>query len=93
MNNHVLVVEHLLGCGAFLEAQDELKCTPLHLACKKGSLDCINLLLKQNAKFDAKDFRDWTPLHYASYNGHPAVVNKLVCWDADYDKLRDIRNK
>lgn len=93
MNNHLEVCKLLLEHHASLETPDELKCTPIHMACKKGSLDCVKLLLHMNARYDARDFRDWTPLHYASYNGHPKVINKLCIWDADEDKLRHIRNK
>jgi len=45
LNNHVEVCESLLESGAKKEARDEQKCTPLHLACRKGSLSCIKLLL------------------------------------------------
>ena len=37
MKNHVPVIRLLLASKAVLEAKDSLHCTPLHLACKKGS--------------------------------------------------------
>lgn len=75
-----------------MEAKDESQCTPLHLACKKGSLECIELLLKKGADIMAQDNRLWTPLHYASYNGHPKAVNFLLVWEADFDKLASVKN-
>jgi ankyrin repeat protein len=33
------------GSKAKIEALDDAGCTPLHLACKKGSIDAVNLLL------------------------------------------------
>lgn len=39
--NHVEVVQYLLDKGADLEAPDELKCTPLALACKRGCLEAM----------------------------------------------------
>jgi len=75
-----------------MEAKDEQKCTPLHLACKKGSQRCLELLLKQDADIMALDIRDWTPLHYAAYNGHHQAVNTLLKWEADADKLYQVKN-
>jgi len=78
--------------GGDIEARDEHKCTPLHHACKKGSQECLELLLQNGANIMAQDNRQWTPLHYASYNGHPKAVNFLLKWEADFDKLRDVQN-
>mmetsp|Transcript_33641 Transcript_33641/g.51883 ORF Transcript_33641/g.51883 Transcript_33641/m.51883 type:complete len:173 (+) Transcript_33641:1516-2034(+) len=68
------------------------KCSPLHLACKKGSQECLELLLRQGANIMAQDERLWTPLHYAAYNGHPAAVNFLLKWEADFDQLQGMLN-
>ena len=76
-----------------VEREDEQKCTPLHLACKKGSLEAVTTLLVFDANIYAKDERLWTPLHYAAYNGFPKVCKKLLTWSADTDpRLRDSRN-
>jgi ankyrin repeat protein len=40
----------------------------------------------------ALDNRQWTALHYASYNGHPKAVNTLLKWEADFDKLSNVKN-
>ena len=92
MHNHVEVLELLLQYGAVLEAEDEQKCTALHLACKKGRLHSVQLLLMSEANIYAQDFRQWTGLHYASYNGHKSVCNLLLKWEADRDILRDMVN-
>jgi len=75
-----------------MEWQDDLKCTPLHLACKRGSLAAVMLLLQSGANIYAQDHRQWTPLHYAAYNGHPKVCNALLKWEADNDVLREVRS-
>jgi len=77
---------------AELEWQDDLKCTPLHLACKKGSLEAIELLLTNGANIESRDHRSWTSLHYAAYNNHPKCINKLLKWEADVDRLREVRS-
>jgi len=92
LNNHDQVLASLLATGANMEAKDEQQCTPLHLACKKKSQECLELLLGKGANLMAPDTRDWTPLHYASYNGHPRAVNFLLKWEADDDKLKDVKN-
>jgi len=92
MNNHESIVGFLLSRKAGLELKDELECTPLHQACRKGSDACLQLLLRSNANIMALDNRSWTPLHYSSYNGMYKAVNFLLKWEADYDKLRFVRN-
>jgi ankyrin repeat protein len=82
----------LLANKAEIEWMDEQKCTPLHLACKKGNIDSVALLLTHGAQIYAKDFRQWTPLHYASYNGYRKVCNYLLKWEADKDVLRNMKN-
>lgn len=77
---------------ADLEWKDDLSCTPLHLACKKGGLETVDLLLQSGANIYAQDHRLWNPQHYAAYNGHAKVVNKLAKWEADNDVLKDMRS-
>jgi len=81
-----------LANGAELEWVDEQKCTPLHLACKRGHIESVALLLNSGANIYAQDMRQWTALHYAAYNGHKKVCNLLLKWEADNDKLRDMKN-
>jgi ankyrin repeat protein len=45
LNNHVEVIQLLLGSQAEIEWNDDQKCTPLHLACKKGHIESVALLL------------------------------------------------
>jgi len=90
--NKTDMVKLLIANGADIEFSSEDKCTPLHYAAKKGSLDCVKVLLNAKAVIYKQDQRLWTPLHYAAYNGHKKVVNFLLYWDADYEKLRLMRN-
>lgn len=62
------------------------------MACKKGNLESVALLLVNEANIYALDFRSWTPLHYGSYNGHRKVCNYLLKWEADKDVLKDMKN-
>jgi len=76
---------------ADMEAMDDLKCTPLHMAAKKGSTEALVLLLQNGSNIYAQDERSWTALHYAAYNGHAAIVNFLLKWEADGDALQEMR--
>lgn len=68
LQNNPKVLKYLLDscpepqeCLKFMMAEDEQKCTPLHLACKNGSQECIELLLEheyvlmQHLREQAKD--------------------------------------
>ena len=93
MRNHTNLIQLLIKNKAALEAKDEQGCTPLHLACKKGSLEACSMLLAYESDIYALDERKWTALHYAAYNGFPKVCKKLLTWSTDRDpKLRDTRN-
>ena len=91
-SNHTDMVKLLIENGADKEFESEDKCTPLHYAAKRGNLECVKELLKSNAIICRQDIRLWTPLHYAAYNGHKNVVSYLLYWDADYEKLRYMKN-
>jgi len=53
LNNHPDIIELLIASGAEMEWVDEQKCTPLHLACKKGCLESVILLLIRGANIYA----------------------------------------
>lgn len=69
----------LIRNGADVNAQDNHKATPLHLACAKGYLNIVKLLLEQGALVNqiGTDMGE-TPLHQASRHGHEDVVRYLI---------------
>ena len=75
-----------------MEDKDDLECTALHLACKKGSYESMVELLQRGCREYALDHRKWNALHYAMYNGHAKCVNFLVRFEADYDLLKKMRS-
>jgi ankyrin repeat protein len=60
--------------------------TPLHLACEKGKLADVELLLNHGADPNFTNdycYRHWTPLHYACLSERPEVVKMLLEHGAD----------
>jgi len=86
------IVQFLLESGSDQDFQDELGCTPLHLAAKKNHVKCMELLLEAEADLYCLDFRSWNILHYASFHGCKKAVRFIVKYDADYDRLQNMRN-
>ncbi|CAK9200146.1 unnamed protein product [Sphagnum troendelagicum] len=61
-----------------LNATNKEENTPLHLACKEGHDEVVDVMLKrvEELALDAINIRGNTPLHLAAINGHVHVVNK-----------------
>ncbi|CAJ0951401.1 unnamed protein product [Ranitomeya imitator] len=54
-------------------------CTPLHLACKKGDIECIQELVEEcQAREDIADVNGETVYHYAARQNNPRVI-EILC--------------
>ena len=76
----IQTVQLLVGCGADVNALNELGQTPLHTAAG-GETDCHELcstLLEHNVKIDAVDNDGNQPLHLACSQGHTEVSRRLL---------------
>ncbi|KIJ05104.1 hypothetical protein PAXINDRAFT_33147, partial [Paxillus involutus ATCC 200175] len=58
--------------------QDIHSRTPLHLACSKGHLNIVELLVQNGANLNVQDNYFSTPLHLACSKGHLNIVELLV---------------
>jgi len=70
-----------------LNATNKEENTPLHLACKEGHDEVVDVMLERVGELalDAINIRGNTPLHLAAINGHVHIVNKLLKLEPEVD--------
>ncbi|XP_066934594.1 poly [ADP-ribose] polymerase tankyrase-2-like [Clytia hemisphaerica] len=72
----------------FEEAEDEaikIK-TPLTLACEKGNLEAVKILIDNGAEVNKKDGKTIRPLYQACVSGHREIIEHLIEEKADINK-------
>ena len=77
LEGHTSVLELLFGNGTSIEATDNDKNTPLHLAACIGHTSMVDLLLRKGASTEARNIFYQTPLELAAGDGHTDVVQLL----------------
>ncbi|XP_062511566.1 protein phosphatase 1 regulatory subunit 12B-like isoform X2 [Corticium candelabrum] len=77
-------VEKLLECG---EAMGEATggATALHVACAKGYLHVINLLLQAGVEVNSRDRDGWTPLHACAHWDQMTAAEMVITAGARFD--------
>src|SRR5438270_11696996 len=77
LRNEISEVKDLLGRGAKVNAQNNAKMTPLHIAAKQGEHEIVVLILAYHPNLALRDSRGWTPLTWA-VNAHRDEVAQLL---------------
>ncbi|KAM9028446.1 85/88 kDa calcium-independent phospholipase A2 isoform 2-T2 [Ara ararauna] len=65
----------VVSCVNSTDSEDG--CTPLHLACRKGDMECLLELLECHARVDITDIRGETVFHYAVRGNSPHIIELL----------------
>ena len=66
----------------WLDLVDIEGCTPVHVACTRGALECVQMLLRWNAPVTTRDISGATPAHAAAASGQMAVLRCLLLYDS-----------
>jgi acyl-CoA-binding protein len=90
-NGNVQKLQEILASGGaqFLNKQDDMSQTALHLAADRGHVDAVTTLLSHGADINIQDEDGLTPLHTAVMCEHEDIVRVLLEGGADVS-LEDI---
>ena len=69
------------------EARDEVGCTPLQKASRRGHCGAVLVLLQRGVEVNSLDRESRSPLHRAALRGHPEVAELLLENGADVNKM------
>ena len=61
--------------------------TPLHYACRKGSIPIVQYLISKGANIESKDYQGHTPLYIASFYHNKEIVDLLISKGANPDTI------
>lgn len=81
------IVEHLLDCGADINAVCEGDQTALHQACENGRFKIVKHLVERGAKLELKDRNGRTPFHSCAIESRIAIMQYLIQKGADRHAL------
>lgn len=75
----------------YINGQDTLGRSPLHIVCRSGWLAGVDLLLSRGANIKAETVYRSLPLHYAAVEGHLDICRLLIenCFANSYLRCRD----
>lgn len=71
-------VKRFIAQGESVNAIDEKKRTPLHLACWTGNAEIVKILLRQKSNVNAKAIDCFTPIHFAAQNNHVDCIRAVA---------------
>ncbi|XP_074138406.1 ankyrin repeat and death domain-containing protein 1B isoform X8 [Sminthopsis crassicaudata] len=78
VNNHVTVVDTLLGAKHNIDALNQKQQTPLHLAADLGNVELVDTLLKAGCDLKAVDKQGKTALDVATRSNHSLIVDMII---------------
>lgn len=88
---HKDIVEFLINKGAKVHTTGTKKKAAIHIACMKGNLEAVEILVKKGANINMKDKNDCTPLMHAAFYNKPEITKFLL--SLQKVNVNDIDNK
>lgn len=79
------IIERLIHRRANVSARNHQDQTPLHLACSKGNVDSVIVILEHGADIKASDSKGLNALHYAAQSGKQEITQHLLSHVASVD--------
>ena len=85
-------IKYLLKFGACIDTKDNYSKdeTPIIIAIKRDSMECVNLLLSHGCDVNIKCGDGYTALMYAVFNNNIECVNALIAVGCDIDAKSDV---
>jgi ankyrin repeat protein len=89
LHNLAQLAKYCLKKGVSVDICGKDRITPLHLACREGSIGVMRLLVDNHANVNAQDRDDYTPLHYAVIKQADTIVRELIIKGANVNLVDD----
>ncbi|KAM3146934.1 hypothetical protein pb186bvf_001088 [Paramecium bursaria] len=77
------LVRFYLTNGVNINILDEDRTSPLHIACRYGSIQVVEELINNGSNLDITDIAGWTPLHVAALYQRSQICQLLLRYGAD----------
>uniref|UniRef100_A0A7S1PFZ1 Uncharacterized protein n=2 Tax=Percolomonas cosmopolitus TaxID=63605 RepID=A0A7S1PFZ1_9EUKA len=90
-HNYLKVAETLLNYYANPNVQNALGFTALHVAARKGYVECVKMLLARGAQSDILDAQGKTPYYWAQAYQHSEIASLLPVFKYDWTKPQKVR--
>jgi len=72
---NISALRYYMNKGTNVNLLDEDRTSPLHIACRSGSLQVVEELINWGAAVNIADMAGWTPLHIAAYHQRPLICH------------------
>ena len=85
--NNISALRYLIINGVNINILDEDRTSPLHIACRRASVQMVEEIINQGAMINIPDIVGWTPLHIACYSLRPEVILLLLKRKANFNTM------
>ena len=84
------LIRRYLSYGSSPDTYDQNRTSPLHIACRSGSIEVVKELTLHRCDLNITDCAGWTALHIASQRGHSYIVEFLLACGAEAASINSL---